>query len=385
MIIRNGLTLYHNRLGAGQDIQIADRKILAIQHGLTSRAGEKVLDVNGAFVLPGFIDLHTHGLKDVYLLEGSWREYSRLQVEQGVTGCLPTLFTTPKELIDVLQDALATTDKFRQTPNLLGFRLEMPYLKKPGAGPESMLTAINTDLSEQIFAAARGKIRVWDVSPDLDGAIDFIRWANLQGVIVSLAHSSATIEQAKLAVDAGLKLVTHFFDTFDLPVQTDAGVYPAGLVDYLLVEDRVSVEIIPDGVHVHPLLLEKTLRCKTPERMVFITDSVKGAGSPPGIYSGLYKGIEVEVTADRGVRRLSDGALSGSALTMLGAFRNAVLRFGCSIPQASALCSRTAANLLGLQSKGYLAPGMDADLIVLDENFNLKVTILGGEIVYRAE
>ena len=148
-----------------------------------------------------------------------------------------------------------------------------------------------------------------------------------------------------------MRLVTHFYDTFDVAVQTDAGVYPAGLTDYIQIEDRLTVEIIPDGVHVHPYLLEKTLRCKGIDRVVFITDSVKGAGNPPGIYTGLYPGVQVEVTSDRGVRRVGDGALSGSALTQLRAFQNAVLKWGRSIPEASALCSRTAARLLNFISK----------------------------------
>jgi len=118
-----------------------------------------------------------------------------------------------------------------------------------------------------------------------------------------------------------VELVTHFYDTFDPPPQTDPGVYPAGLTDYIQVEDRLTVEIIPDGVHVHPLLIEKTFRCKGIERIAFITDGVKGADNPPGVYDGLYPGVQVEGTADRGVRRTADDALSGSALTPIQCLR----------------------------------------------------------------
>ena len=202
--------------------------------------------------------------------------------------------------------------------------------------------------------------------------------------MTSLAHSSATIAEARQAVDAGLSLVTHFYDTFDLPVMSDHGVYPPCLTDYIQVEDRLTVEIIPDGVHVHPLLVEKTLRCKGLDRVAFITDSVLGAGSPPGIYSGLYEGVEVEVTPDRGVRRTSDDCLSGSALTHLAAFRNAVRKFGRSSVEASHLCSRTPARVLGLGKKGYLAVGMDADVVLLDGDLELRATIVGGEIGFQA-
>ena len=168
------------------------------------------------------------------------------------------------------------------------------------------------------------------------------------------------------------------------PPQTDAGVYPAGLTDYIQIEDRLTVEIIPDGVHVHPYLVEKTFRCKGIERIAFVTDGVKGAGNPPGVYDGLYPGVEVEVTADRGVRRTVDDALSGSALTHIQCLRNAVRKFGKSLVQASILCSRTPARVLGMANKGHLAAGMDADVIILSQNLELVATIARGEVLYQA-
>jgi N-acetylglucosamine-6-phosphate deacetylase len=384
MLVKNGCVLHYNRLEPGRDLRIQAGKISAIAEGLPSEAGEEVLDAEDLYVLPGLIDLHTHGLKDIYVQDGGWRQYSHLQAEQGVTGCLPTLFAGPDVIIQSLHTALQETEELSLTPNLLGFRLEMPYLTKPGAGLASSLVAIQADVSEAIYTASHGKIKIWDVSPERDGALDFIRWATDRGILTSLAHSSASPEQVRQAIEAGMRLVTHFYDTFDLAVQTDAGVYPAGLTDYIQIEDRLTVEIIPDGVHVHPYLVEKTLRCKGVDRVVFITDSVKGAGNPPGIYTGLYPGVQVEVTRDRGVRRVGDDALSGSALTQLRAFQNAVLKFGRSIPEAAALCSRTAARLLDVKSKGYLAAGMDADLILLDRDLQLKATIIGGQTHYRA-
>jgi N-acetylglucosamine-6-phosphate deacetylase len=384
MLIRNGLILHYDRLEAGSDLRVENGKIAAVEVGISPQANEGIIDASGCYVLPGLIDLHTHGLHDVLVQEGGWNEFSRLQAEQGVTACVPTLFAAPEVTVQSIEAGLEETGSFKRTPNLLGFRLEMPYVFKPGAGTPSLRARITPEITQTIYDAAEGFIKIWDVSPELEGAIPFIRWATDHGIVTSLAHSSATVEQARRAIEAGLSLVTHFYDTFDVAVQTDPGVYPAGLTDYIQVEDRLTVEIIPDGVHVHPYLVEKTFRCKGIERIVFITDSVKGAGSPPGIYSGLYEGVEVEVTSDRGVRRTSDDILSGSSLTQIGSLRNAVNKFGKSIVQASILCSRTPARVLGLEGKGYLAVGMDADIIILDSSLELKTTILGGELAYQA-
>jgi N-acetylglucosamine-6-phosphate deacetylase len=384
MLIRNGTVLHNNRLEVGADLRTRGKTVAEIGRGLPGE-GERVLDATGCYVLPGFIDLHTHGLQHVFVQEGGWREYGQLQLRQGVTACLPTLFGPPGVVIEAMQKGRAETDDFAATPNLLGFRLEMPYLAKPGAGQASSLVGIRDDTTEDMWASSGGKVRVWDVSPELPGAIPFICWAAQHGIVTSIAHTHASWEEARLAVDAGLSLVTHFYDTFDPPPQLDGGVYPAGLTDYIQVEDRLVAEIIPDGVHVHPFLVEMTLRCKGLDRVVFVTDSVRGAGSAPGIYSGLYEGAQVEVTADRGVRRVEDDALSGSALTQAQAFRNAVQRFGRSIPEASVLCSRTPARVLGERTKGYLSAGTDADIVVVDAALHVRATVVGGLLSYEAE
>jgi N-acetylglucosamine-6-phosphate deacetylase len=256
------------------------------------------------------------------------------------------------------------------------------YVTKTGAGSAASLSGIDQGTTQALYDAALGRIPVWDVSPELEGAIPFIRWARAKGIVVSLAHTEATIEQTRAGVDAGLNLVTHLYDTFDLARQSDPGVYPAGVTDYVQIEDRLSVEIIPDGVHVHPFLVEKTLRCKGVERVVFVTDSLRGSGNPPGVYEGLAEGEQIRVTTDRGMRRLSDDALSGSCLTQLQSFRNAIRLFGRSVREAVALCSRNPARLLGL-NKGCLAAGMDGDLILLGQELELAATVLAGELVFH--
>ena len=381
LIVANGIVLLNGVLESGRDIVIEDGKITRVKPPGGRLPADRLLDATGRYVLPGLIDLHSHGMRDVMVDKDDIFRYAGCQLDCGVTSCLPTLAGSPEANMARMREILEQTRELRLTPNLLGFRPEIMYLADASGGPASSLARPTPRVTEAVWEASRETIRIWDVSPEIEGAIPFIQWCASHGVVSSMAHSAAGIDTVRKAVDAGLSLVTHFYDLFAMPRETDEGVYPAGVTDYINIEDRLRVEIIPDGVHVHPILLEKTLRCKRIERVAFITDSLKGSGNPPGRYEGLIPGEPVEVTADRGIRRISDDILTGSALTQLQGFRNAVRRFGQSIPDASRLCSATPAAVLGLAGKGAIAPGMDADLIVLDRDLELRSVILAGEVV----
>jgi N-acetylglucosamine-6-phosphate deacetylase len=378
-LIVNGDVLHAGRIEQSSDVRIEGGRIAEIGRGLAPDPGSKVLDAAGLYVLPGLIDIHTHGLRDVWVDRDDIHKYSRYQAENGVTACVATLAAKPQQDIERMREILAETHDFALTPNLVGFRPEILYLAKPGGGDANALHTPEPGLTEALWEASGGQIVIWDVSPEIEGAIPFIEWCTERGVVTSMAHSSASIEQTRRAVDAGLRLVTHFYDTFVQPVEVEPGAYPAGVTDYIQVEDRLTAEIIPDGVHVHLLLVEKTLRCKGIGRVIFITDSLKGSGNPPGEYDGLIPGDGVVVTADRGIRRKSDGVLTGSAITAITAFRNAVMKFGRSIAEASQLCSGNPARLLGLRRKGLLAAGMDADMILLDRDLRLVTTLVQGK------
>jgi N-acetylglucosamine-6-phosphate deacetylase len=379
ILIQHGDVLHAGRIEQSADVRIEGRTIVQIGKGLEPGYGSKILDATALYVLPGLIDIHNHGLRDVWVDRDDIHKYSRYQAENGVTACVATLAAKPQQDIERMRRIRTETVDFTLTPNLIGFRPEILYLAKAGGGDATALRSPDPALTEALWEASGGRIVVWDVSPEVEGAIPFIEWCAGRGIVTSMAHSNATIEQARRAVDAGLSLITHFYDTFNPPAEVDPGVYPAGITDYIQVEDRVTAEIIPDGVHVHPLLVEKTLRCKGIGRVIFITDSLKGSGNPPGEYDGLIPGDSVVVTADRGIRRKSDGVLTGSAITAITAFRNAVFKFGRSIPEASQLCSTNPARLLGLKKKGMLAAGMDADVILLDRDLRLATTLVQGK------
>ena len=197
MIIRNGAILHGDRLEEATSLRTEAGRITAIAKDLSPEPGEQVLDATGCCVLPGLIDLHNHGVRHVMAQYDSLVEYARLLAAEGVTACLPTLLGSPQENVAAMRRGLAETEDFRLAPNLIGFRPEITYLAKTGAGAAGSLTKISAETTEALYAASRGTIRIWDVSPELDGAIPFIRWCRERGIVTSLAHSSATIEQAQ--------------------------------------------------------------------------------------------------------------------------------------------------------------------------------------------
>jgi N-acetylglucosamine-6-phosphate deacetylase len=380
LLIRGGKVLLDDTL-VEKPLLMEGGRIAEISSAIGDSAADRIIDANGGFVLPGLVDIHTHGLRDVMVDKDDIFRFSLLQLEYGVTACLPTLAGNPTANMARMKAILEQTRDLALTPNLVGFRPEIMYLADASGGPSASLARPSPELNAAVWGASGGRIRIWDISPEIEGAIPFISWCASRGIVASMAHSSASLAQVREAVEAGMRLVTHLYDLYPMPREQDEGVYPAGVTDYINVEDRLCAEIIPDGVHAHPLLVETTLRCKGLDRVAFITDSLKGAGNVPGTYEGLIPGEPVEVTRDRGIRRISDGILSGSALTQLGAFRNAVGKFGRSIAEASRLCSRTPARIIGLERKGYLAPGMDADVLILDASLEIKAVILRGEVV----
>lgn len=382
-LLTNGRVLLPSGDIVAADIRIADGLIAEIGLGL---AGDDRLDAGGRYVLPGLVDIHTHGLGFSSAEIGSLAEWSNAEATNGATRFFPTLFGPPESLIEHLERHRRETDELRDLPQVGGFRLESPYLAHVGGGPSESLAQIDSSLTERLLAAGGGHIRIWDISPELPGACETIAELTRMGIICSLAHTHAAIDQARAAVDAGATLVTHLFDTFAAPDMVDAGVYPAGLVDYLLVEDRVTCEIIADGTHVHPVLVEQALRCKGPQRLAFVTDSNYGSGLPPGDYD-LPDGWGRARITDRnlGIRLVDrDLVLAGSALAPLDVLRSAVNLFGQDLAAASRLCSGVPAGLLGLNA-GEVAVGRDADLIVLDDELALWATISKGRIVWRQE
>jgi len=386
LVIRNGsILLSSGELHTG-NIFIEDGQIKSIDGSFAESAQQ--IDATDCYILPGLIDSHVHGLEYDGVADSHLADFAKTEASHGVTTFFPTLFASPAKIAGQMKRHREETNELTLLPQIGGFRLESPYLAIPSGGLASDVAPISSETTKMLLEAGNGHIKIWDVSPELPGAAKLVEELTAQGIVCSIAHTHATIDQAREVVDAGAKLITHMFDVIAHPVMIDPDpdVYPVGLADYLLVEDRVACEIIADGTHVHPYLVEEALRCKPAGKVVFVTDSNLGAGLPPGQYTlpGGWVTVQINGSND-GVRVVDrDMVLAGSALTMLDSFRSAVRLFDRDLANAIAYCSTNPAELLGL-NKGSISIGKDADLIILDKSLNLVYTIAGGNIVYHRQ
>ena len=384
LVITDGRALLPDGTLAVCDIAIEDGRIAQI--GGLSRAGPRI-DALGTLVLPGLFDLHTHGMRGQSAEAGSLVEFARIEASLGATTFYPTLFCPPQAAAEHMERHRRETDELRQVPQVGGFRLESPYLAIPSGGTDQDTAPICPEITESLLRAGGGQVKIWDLSPELEGAVPLVARLSRLGIVCSIAHTRATISQGRAVVDAGARLVTHLFDVFyHTPERKDPDpdIYAPGLVDYLLIEDRVTCEIIGDGTHVDPRLVEKAFRCKPPDRLAFVTDSNLASGMPPGRYDlpGNWGRVVIR-DANDGVRLVDrDMILAGSALSPIDGFRSTIRLFGKALATASRVWSRNPAALMGL-NKGEIAVGRDADLIILDSQLALLYTIAAGRVVYH--
>lgn len=367
---------YRRRRG---DLWIADGRIVAVGDGTTPREAAdpslRHFDATGLLVAPGFIDLQCNGAGGIDVTtepERLW-EVAALLPRFGVTAWLPTVVTSSARQRDRAVAALQErpeTDAPMATP--LGLHFEGPFLRPARRGAHTAELLMAPDLSLSSTWSRENGVAMVTLAPELPNALDLVSSLVERGVVVSLGHSDATFEQARAAVDAGARSVTHVFNAMSPLHQRQPG-----LVGLALTDSRIHVGIIADGVHVHPAVVDLVQR-QVGERLVLVSDAVAALGAPTDLAVTLA-GRTLE--AHEGDAPRLDGALAGTDLAMDRAVRNLRTCSGCS-PEAAVLAATGApASLLGLTGKGRVAVGADADLVVLTPQLELVATVVGGEVV----
>ena len=316
-------------------------------------------------LVPGFVDLQVNGVDDIDVsrARGSdWIRIGQLLIEQGVTSWCPTLVTAPLSRYELSLGRIADAQAQAQLlPAIIGAHLEGPFLGgSPGAHRRDMLAPI--DLAW--LASLPNIVRLVTLAPELELAAEAIALLVERNILVSLGHSTPSLQHCAAAVEAGAAMATHLFNGMSGVHHRDPG-----LAAYALVNDHLRVGLIADLIHLHPLVIELAFRAKHPEGVVLVTDAVAWRAGTVGA---------VGLTMSDGAPRLTDGTLAGSALTMDEAIRNVVNHCSVSLEQAVRAASTNPARLIGCADRGAIAVGQRGDLVELDDELRVGAVWLNG-------
>ncbi|MEC0231926.1 N-acetylglucosamine-6-phosphate deacetylase [Paenibacillus alba] len=334
------------------------------------------IDGQGHLLIPGMIDVHIHGANGFDMMDGTERSIQEVSRACAATGCTSFLATS---VSSTMEDLLAMIRSVKRVIGheigamIAGLHLEGPYLnpKRKGMQNERFLRHPNLKEIDDIFHEAEGLIKMVTIAPELPGGLELISYLKDKGVIIAVAHSDATYEEAKLAFKAGASHVTHCFNGMRPIHHRDPGLVAAAFE-----EEHVSLQAIVDGIHLHPAIIRLMHRLKGPEGIVLITDALQAMGLGDGNY--MFGGHHVTVAG--GIARLEDGTLASSTVTMNEALR-LTIETGIPLKDAVQMASTTPARILNLGTKGKISAGCDADLVLLDEQCQVQWTMINGELI----
>ncbi len=355
-------------------VRVTDGCIQEVGAALTPEAGEKVVDLAGDYLLPGFVDVHIHAFRghDTMAGEEAVRAMSRELFREGVAAFLPTTMSASTE---ETRHAVAGIRAVMDAPEaqgawVLGAHMEAPFLNpaKCGAQRAECLCPPDWDTFLDLTGGDTDAVRTITMAPELSGAESFIRQAAEQGIAVSLGHSAATAEQTHLAACWGASRTTHTFNA-----QSPLSHRAPGLPGAALTDERLYTEYIADGVHLHGDIVRLICRSKGAEKAVAITDAMEAAGLPDGRYA--LGGQPVEVRGKEA--RLLDGTLAGSVLLMRQALENLIHLFGIAPFDAVRMCTRTPAECIGEATLGRIVPGSPVPLVRYSADWRFR-NIIGG-------
>jgi N-acetylglucosamine-6-phosphate deacetylase len=396
IVISGAVLVLPDRVVDEGSLVIDGDRIAAIEpRALDAPEGATRIDGRGAMVVPGFIDVHVHGIEGIDVLDGPdavARVAERLP-RYGVTAFCPTSVACDPATLDAMLGGVARAGNVRQpAARVLPAHLESNFInpKYKGAQPIACIrSAVSGGVASpaealdaadftgadvlEVIAKRRDQVAIVTLAPEIEGGIDLVSQLATAGHRVSIGHSGATYEQALDAIAAGVSHATHLFNRMSPMTHRAPGVPGA-----VLQSEGVAAELVCDGFHVHPALMRIALRAKGTAGIVAITDGTAGSGLPLGSRTRL--GGRPIVVTER-TAELEDGTIAGSVLTMDGAFRVLVARVGLNVVDAVRICSTTPASLLRLRDVGRLVAGSLADVAVLDrDTLRVRSTLISGHI-----
>ncbi|HEX5415593.1 MAG TPA: N-acetylglucosamine-6-phosphate deacetylase [Chloroflexota bacterium] len=341
-------------------------------------AGARDLDLGAVTLGPGLVDVHIHGSGGYDAVAGAEAvaAISRYLPCHGVTSWLPTL--TPRASLAEMTALIAGALEGRRTEGaeVAGLHLEGPFLSpaRPGAIRQEWFHPPSLALLDGLLDAGLGQVRLMTLAPEREGGLDLVRRLVERGVTASIGHSDATAEQVLAAEQAGVRHATHTYNAMRPLHHRDPGV-----VGVVMVSDRIRGELIADGVHVDPLAMRALIRAKSPHGVMLITDAV----SPAGLGDGDYEFDGRPIRVRRGRATLTDGTIAGSVGTADDNLRRIVRECGASLADAFVMGALAPARSVSLADrKGQLAAGRDADIVALDDELRVRLTICRGQVAF---
>ncbi|HEX8920014.1 MAG TPA: N-acetylglucosamine-6-phosphate deacetylase [Pyrinomonadaceae bacterium] len=386
LLLRNARLVMPERVAEGASLLIEAGRIARIfeQGADANTSSGETLDLAGLTLLPGFIDVHIHGAVGVDTMEADADDLHRVArylARSGVTAWLPTL--VPGELAEYERAACAIEKLMEEqdehvegAARALGLHYEGPFINSAQCGalrPAYFKKFTGKgELDSLSIVKDKSAPHMITVAPEIDGGIELVRELARRGWIISIGHTRAGVDVLDLACEAGAHHMTHFMNAMS-PLHHRA----PGPIGWGLMNDRVSCDIIADGVHVDPLMLKLVLRAKTPARVALISDAV----SPTGLGDGDYSIWGETITVAQGRTRNARGSIAGSVISMLDAVR-LMLSLDVSVEDVARMASSNPARLLGVDGDyGSIEEGKRADLVALDREGNVRLTLIGGRIV----
>ncbi|MCW1887394.1 N-acetylglucosamine-6-phosphate deacetylase [Luteolibacter flavescens] len=355
-------------------VLIEGDRIEAVIEGTNLPSVEHKIDAAGKLLIPGFIDIHSHGADGSDVCDDSLdalRHIARRKLQEGVTTWLPTTLTQPREKLKSIVAKIAT---FREEGGLTrcpGMHVEGPFINKERAGAQNPQYMRAPDFAEVEELHAIVPALILSLAPEMPGALELIGGCKALGITCSAAHTSATAAQIFAACDAGLTHLTHYGNAMTPLHHREIGVIGAGMVD-----DRLMIELISDLIHLSPDMLRLVFSTIPIDRLMMITDSVAASWIVEGEVD--LGGLPV-VVKDKVARLKDGGALAGSTLLANEGFRNLVGATGLPLHEVIKVTSWNQARSLGLEGLGKVVPGFYADLVLLNDDYSVAKTIVGGE------
>lgn len=373
------------RIIEGGTLLIDGKKISAVgrKKDVTIPPGYKILNFEGAMLTPGFIDLLVHGGGGYGFADMSVEaveNISQFFFRHGTTGLLAALYSkNEKDMVADVHRIAEFCQNSKGSRNVWGLHLEGPFINRDyhGAMKPEYLWKPSIDGWTKLFNASNGYIRLMTIAPELPGSDEVMRAAARDGVVLSIGHSSANYQEILTAIDNGAAQITHIFNAMKPFHHREPGVALGALL-----HNELKVELIADGIHVHPAVMKLIYKIKGDGGILLITDAIRASGMPNGEYTFMDQDIIVK----NGRAYLPGGTLAGSTLTMEQAVKNMVTLVDVPVTDAVRMASLNGAKVLGLEhQKGIINVGKDADLVVMDKDFEVLLTVYEGSIKYAKD